>query len=188
MNELRTVEINGKTYSISYQYSSNKSARASLRLGCITIKIPKRWPIHEQKRAAETLEKRLIKRLLKPETRLNPTPMMNYEEKSACISKQLPLVTTRIHDFNTRFFNSPLGQIRIKQNLSNWGSCSRKNNISINLTLLFLPSDLLDYVIIHELAHTKIRNHSPSFWKLVQAIIPDYKEKKRELRKYLLTT
>ena len=188
MDELRTVEINGKTYSISYQYSSNKSARASLRLGCITIKIPKRWPLHEQKRAAETLEKRLIRRLLKPETRLNPTPMMNREEKRTLISKQLPFLTTRINDLNTRFFNSSLGQIRIKQNLSNWGSCSKENNISINLTLLFLPESLLEYVIIHELTHTKIRNHSPSFWKLVQVVIPDYKEKKRELRKYLLTT
>jgi predicted metal-dependent hydrolase len=45
-----------------------------------------------------------------------------------------------------------------------WGSCSRRNNISLNMKLILLPQELRDYVILHELVHTKIHNHSKKFW------------------------
>jgi predicted metal-dependent hydrolase len=65
-----------------------------------------------------------------------------------------------------------------------WGSCSSKKNISFSYLLIKAPAHIIDYVILHELAHTKILNHSPSFWKKVAEICPGYKEAKNWLKKY----
>ena len=70
----------------------------------------------------------------------------------------------------------------MKYNHSNWGSCSSKGNINLSTRLLFAPDDVIDYVIIHELAHRIEMNHSPRFWKLVSDAMPDYKEKEKWLK------
>lgn len=66
-----------------------------------------------------------------------------------------------------------------------WGSCSATNNISLNLCLAFLPDHLCDYVILHELVHTKHKNHGPNFWKELDTCINGLARKHdRELKKY----
>ena len=54
--------------------------------------------------------------------------------------------------------------VSIREQRTRWGSCSNKNNISLNVKLVLLPEELVDYVILHELVHTRIRNHSQKFW------------------------
>lgn len=63
-----------------------------------------------------------------------------------------------------------------------WGSCSSKKSISLNVRLLFLPPQLVRYVLVHELCHTRHHNHSPEFWEEVARILPDYRELRRQLR------
>lgn len=63
-----------------------------------------------------------------------------------------------------------------------WGSCNAQGKISLNSKLMFVPQAALDYVVLHELAHTRHMNHSKSFWKLVARYMPDYAERKRLLR------
>ena len=58
----------------------------------------------------------------------------------------------------------------IKNNRSNWGSCSGVNNINLNLKLIMLPEHLQDYVMLHELCHTRIKNHGPQFWALLNSV------------------
>ena len=58
----------------------------------------------------------------------------------------------------------------VKNLKSRWGSCSNRNNINLNIHLMRLPSDLIDYVILHELAHTRIKNHSPAFWSFLNQL------------------
>ena len=65
-----------------------------------------------------------------------------------------------------------------------WGSCSTKKNIAFSYLLIKAPPDIIDYVILHELAHTKILDHSRSFWKKVAEVCPDYREAKNWLKKY----
>ncbi len=80
-------------------------------------------------------------------------------------------------------------RITIKANLiSRWGSCSSKGNINLNLTLIQTPSFVIDYVIIHELAHLKELNHSKKFWEIVERFCPDYQQAKFWLKehRYLL--
>ncbi|WP_282784664.1 M48 family metallopeptidase [Phaeodactylibacter xiamenensis] len=94
----------------------------------------------------------------------------------------LPEITRRVDDLNDRFFQQNIGEVRLKYNHSNWGSCSSKGNINLSTRLLFAPDDVIDYVIIHELAHRIEMNHSPRFWKLVSDAMPDYKEKEKWLK------
>lgn len=77
-------------------------------------------------------------------------------------------------------------QLRIKHNVSNWGSCSAKGNINLNLNLMRLPEELRDYVIIHELCHLRHLNHGPEFHALLKSMVPAYKECQRELKNYKL--
>ena len=66
---------------------------------------------------------------------------------------------------------------------SKWGSCSVKNSLIFNYYLAKLPEDIIEYVVVHELAHIKHKNHQKEFWDLVSKFIPDYKERIKRLRK-----
>jgi len=66
--------------------------------------------------------------------------------------------------------------VRIKTLRSRWGSCSSKGNISFNWLLVMAPHAVIDYIVVHELCHCIHHNHSRSYWKLVESILPDYKK------------
>lgn len=74
--------------------------------------------------------------------------------------------------------------VRIKHNSSNWGSCSRKGNINLNLNLVRLPDELRDYVLLHELCHLRHPDHGPRFHALLESLCPCHLAMQRELRGY----
>ena len=74
----------------------------------------------------------------------------------------------------------------IREQKTRWGSCSAKNNISLNIKLLKLPAELMDYVIFHELVHTKIKSHKRDFWKEMDRLLEGARDLDRRLRKYQL--
>jgi predicted metal-dependent hydrolase len=72
-------------------------------------------------------------------------------------------------------------RVVIRCQRTRWGSCSTRGTVSLNCSLVFLPPDVVRYLFVHELAHTKHMNHSAGFWRLVEALEPDYRRLDREL-------
>ena len=75
-------------------------------------------------------------------------------------------------------------KVFIRNQKTRWGSCSSRNNISLNMKVSRLPQELMDYVILHELAHTRVKNHSNGFWKLTDTLVGNGKAKAASLREY----
>jgi predicted metal-dependent hydrolase len=73
-------------------------------------------------------------------------------------------------------------KVRYGTQKGRWGSCSSRGTISLNVGLMLLDQDLIDYVLIHELCHTKQMNHSRDFWALVASCMPDYKARRKILK------
>ncbi len=98
--------------------------------------------------------------------------------------KQANLVINERINFYASMIGIELAKIRIKEQKHRWGSCSEKGNLNFNWHLVMAPEQVIDYVIIHELCHLKRMDHSPVFWGLVEALMPDYKNRRRWLKKY----
>ena len=78
----------------------------------------------------------------------------------------------------------PLPSMTIRKMRSRWGTYSGKGQVSLNLWLILVPVECLDYVIYHELCHHKVRNHGPLFWELLNRLMPTCKERRRQLGEY----
>ncbi len=78
-------------------------------------------------------------------------------------------------------------RIAVKDQRSRWGSCSTKGNLNFNYRLAFLPIELVDYVIVHELTHLLEFNHGKGFWDKVALVLPDYKMRMETLHGYSMT-
>ncbi len=81
------------------------------------------------------------------------------------------------------FYNFEYKDVRIKNTKSRWGSCSKQGNLNFNYKLVLLPERLADYVIVHELCHLAEFNHGQKFWKLIERAMPDWRERRTELKK-----
>lgn len=104
------------------------------------------------------------------------TEVYRFEAKTLLPTRLAELA--RRHDFE-------YNKVTIRNNRRNWGSCSSKNNISLNLQMMKLPVELIDYILLHELVHTEIKNHSSKFWdKLNEVSNNRARELGREVRKY----
>ncbi len=75
--------------------------------------------------------------------------------------------------------------IKYRKNRNTWGSCNYKNGLNFNILLVKFPLEVIEYIIIHELAHIKYKNHSKEFWALVYKYCPDYKKREKLLKSFL---
>lgn len=152
-------------------------------------------PLHISNRAVETfvIKRRAwidqtLARLKKQETKYGPPltlprPRRNSTAYKEARSKTRTLVTERLSNFN-KIYNFTYGTISIRDQKTRWGSCSAKGNLSFNYRIGFLPQELADYVIVHELCHTKEHNHSKKFWDLVARTVPNHAKLRKELHRY----
>jgi hypothetical protein len=93
------------------------------------------------------------------------------------------LLTQRVDQLASKY-NFQYQSLKFRKLKSRWGSCDSHQNITLSLKLMELPWNLIDYVIVHELIHTKIMNHQNQFWHEFSNIVPNPKKLKNELKQY----
>lgn len=109
-----------------------------------------------------------------------------YNEVLGCLYRKYKkdffmLVKDRINLISNEMGVKP-NKINVRNQRTIWGSCSSVNNISINFKLSLAPTEILDYVILHELCHIVHKNHSSDFWHTLEKYMPDYKTKRNWLK------
>lgn len=102
-----------------------------------------------------------------------------------CLCKYFqPIISERVHELNNRHFRKQLNSVKAKYTTSYWGLCNSDGNITISVRLMFAPQRVIDYVIVHELAHLLHMDHSPRFWKVVENVMPDYRLSEKHLEEF----
>jgi predicted metal-dependent hydrolase len=101
--------------------------------------------------------------------------------EKALLQESEKLLPQRLNTLSTKY-DIPYTSCTVKKLKSRWGACDNLNNISLNTYLIQLDWRLIDYVMLHELAHTKHHHHQKSFWDLVANICPGYKDLRKELK------
>lgn len=167
-------------------FKDKQNSSGTIKDGEIVLYISGRLPLPEQQRHIEILTKKLTPKLERarrmalamaeqgPPPGLTPSPVTDDQA-----------LARWAHEINERFYGFRMGQVRFRKQEARWGSCSgRTRNIQISNRLRGGPHELLEYVLIHEIAHLGELNHSPRFWALVERACPDWREKRRLLRRY----
>lgn len=103
----------------------------------------------------------------------------NFYKKE--IVKYLP----NLVDIYSKKMNLIPTSLKYRKNKRTWGSCNYKNGLNFNILLIKFPIELMEYVVIHELAHIKHKNHSKKFWDLVEEFCPDYKQREKIFKSFL---
>jgi predicted metal-dependent hydrolase len=98
---------------------------------------------------------------------------------------EAPLVA-QLHALNAMTFRARITKVNVGFAGTQWGSCAPRGRIMLNAALAFLPPRIQRYVIIHELAHTRRADHSASYWREVEAMLPGYAQDYRDLQNYRL--
>ena len=112
-------------------------------------------------------------------------PPRDYEQNPALEAQYRKEARRRITERAAYFAEKmgvDYGRIAIKAAKTRWGSCSAQGNLNFHWKLILMPPAILDYVVVHELAHRIEMNHSPRFWAQVERILPDYRERRRWLK------
>ncbi|KKR13462.1 MAG: hypothetical protein UT42_C0046G0005 [Candidatus Falkowbacteria bacterium GW2011_GWA2_39_24] len=179
-----------KDQTLDYMVRSNKRAkRLSLTIypdGRLAITVPGGYT-HSPR--IEALVKSKIAWILKQRQRLaSRQPLvkntranfLQYKEQARSLIKDRLSYYNRLYKFKVTAF-------AIRNQQTRWGSCSGKSRLNFNYRLVFLPTDLVDYIIVHELCHLQEMNHSLKFWRLVEQTIPDHKQRRQQLKKFHLS-
>ena len=169
-----------KEYISEAGYRVIKSFRRSFALHIKNGEVVVKVPFFISKKTVEDfidkhknwIEKKNIK---KRESLIDLTKLNDYKRNAKIY---IPYRTKELADIYWLIYNN----IRITSAKTRWGSCSSKKNLNFTYRLILMHKEIIDYIIIHELAHLKEMNHSRAFWDEVEKMMPDYKVHEKWLK------
>ncbi len=116
------------------------------------------------------------------ERNANAIVLRNFSDDD--LEKMKSITAAKAEDYLRSYPGKKPALLRIRKQKSVWGTCNGKGIITLNSLAGLLPEPLFEYVLIHELTHLEVLNHSEYFWNLVSYYVPDWKERREELKKY----
>lgn len=186
-----TAQGEPREIQIDVLYSDRKTLGLEVdRGGQVKLRAPRRTgdsaiQRFAQEKKAWIIEKYLMMEKRREEAALRSVP--DYVTQPELEKKYRRMAQERIRE-RTAYFAEKMGvgygRISIRAAKTRWGSCSYAGNLNFHWKLILMPPEVLDYVVVHELAHRKEMNHSGEFWAEVERILPDYKERRRWLKLY----
>ncbi len=149
-----TLQVGQRQYVLQFLEADRKTAGARLNDGQIEIEFPLDYPPENRTKTIQSLLSRIVAKDF------------------------LPAITERVNELNEQHFQQTVTRVRLRYSKTSWGTCSSSGNVRLSTRLLFAPPEVIDYVIIHELAHLIEFNHTNRFHELVAQAMPEYEEHK----------
>ena len=169
---------------MTVSYNIIRSDRKSVAIqimpdGNVVVRCPKRMRTEDIKRFVESKSDWINKRL----AARSPMEVKKFTEQEIeqLRGKTRFLVMQRVQ-YYAPIVGVTYNQIAIRTQRTRWGSCSSKGNLNFNCLLALVPSEVLDYIVVHELCHRRELNHSDRFWNEVARVMPDYKIRRKWLK------
>lgn len=174
---------------MNMNYELRRSVRKTLSVeitgeGTILVRAPKTFP--KAKIDAFLLEKQAWieekQRIQKNRIRKAEAVKKLSEAQGKLYREQARAAIEQKCSYYALLMGVTYNRIAIRDQKSRWGSCSSKGNLNFNWRLVMAPAGVLDYVVVHELAHRKEMNHSKAFWNIVEKTMPEYRKYKLWLK------
>ena len=187
MSESITIEIEG-IGPVLFQHSQRAkhlNITVSPSKG-VRVAVPYRFSFQKAERVVHSRASWIRKQLTKME-RLKQKHDILLEESAHLNKLQArKKLINRLNEL-AEWHGYNYNRVFIRKQRTRWGSCSSRNNISLNIKLALLPEELMNYVILHELVHTRLKNHSQDFWAELNSLVGDAKKLSARLKEYGLT-
>lgn len=194
MNMLTEIILNDKGTNENIRVQVIRSGRKSLGLevrpdGTVLARIPARLSDRELKAFIEKQKDWILKKVDQVKKRADARTKIQVPSVDALSDAEIQKIKDKIADrvkYYCAVMQVTVGHITIRNQKTRWGSCSNAGNVNFNYQLYYLPDELLDYVVVHELAHRRHMNHSKEFWSEVERYCPDYRVSRKQLKEYQL--
>ena len=167
-------------------YTLIRSSRRTMALeitrdGRLLVRAPQRAPQAVIDRFVASHADWIAAHLEKQRQRAQAHPPLTEDELAALRQKARDILPGRVAHYAGRMGVTPTG-VKITGAKTRFGSCSAKNSLCFSLYLMAYPDTAVDYVVVHELAHIRHKNHSPAFYAEVARVMPDYRERRKLLK------
>ncbi len=162
-------------------YSKRKTVSLVVKNGELVVRAPIGASQRKIKKLIDGHSEWIKKSIEKTKNAPKKEEISPEEEKA--LRKKAKLVLKEKTQYYSEIMGLKYGRITITGAKTRFGSCSSKGNISYSFRLMKCPEAAIDYVVVHELAHLLELNHSPKFWAIVAAVFPDYKSRRKLLKK-----
>ena len=175
MKDIKIIKSKRKTISLQIKPDSSIELKVPVQMTDAQIK----EFLHQK---SDWIEKHL-QVVYERQKQMSQIKPLTIEEIHELANQALEVIPKRVAYF-APLVGVTYGRITIRNQKSRWGSCSSKGNLNFNCLLMLMPTEVLDYVVVHELCHRKEMNHSPKFWAEVTKILPDCEKQKLWLKEY----
>lgn len=171
-------------YEIIYSYRGSLAVQITQQSE-VKVRAPWNTPRADIDRLLVEKQKWILKHLSKAvENALPAPPPPLPESERRRYMETARDIFTRKTAYYASIMGVTYGRISIREQKTRWGSCSSDGNLNYNWRIIFAPEEVLDYIVVHELAHRREMNHSPAFYRIVESVLPDYKKEQRWLKEH----
>lgn len=166
-------------------YSDRKSLAIQITAqATVRIRAPRNCPDSVIERFLTQKQNWILKHLDSASRQLaqaSEKPPLSEEDRKRYIALARDIFTRKT-EYYARIMGVTYGRISIREQKTRWGSCSSVGNLNYNWRLIFAPEKVVDYIVVHELAHRLEMNHSKAFYNIVESVLPDYQSAQQWLR------